>query len=230
MNLVRSALFALAFYPWTAICVLLSFPASLLGTRPLRTCSHVWCRGHRVLARYLLGIRTRQEGAAPEGSVLAAVKHQSMYETLEIFLMLKEPAVVLKRELIDIPFWGWVVNRYGVIPIDRSGGAAALRRMMRAAEQAIGEGRPIVIFPEGTRVPPGETPPLQAGFAGLYRALKLPVVPVAVNSGRLSPRNAFVKKPGVVTMRFMPEVPPGLSRREVEAAVHEAINVLEPSV
>ena len=228
MNLVRSAAFALVFYAWTVVAVLLSFPISLLGTAAIRAWAHGWARGHRWAARLLLGIRTSVEGSPPRGPVLVAIKHQSMYETLEIMLLLKEPAVVLKRELADIPLWGWVVRRYGVIPIDRSGGAATLRRMMRAAEAAIGEGRPIVIFPEGTRVPPGETPPLQSGFAGLYRALKLPVVPVAVNSGRLSPRNSFIKKPGVVTMRFAPSLPPGLPRRDIEAAVHGAINALEP--
>ena len=114
-------------------------------------------------------MRTRVEGTPPRGACLVACKHQSMFETLEMILLLDEPATVLKRELADIPLWGWVTRRYGVIPVDRKGGAAALRRMMRAAEAAIAEGRPIVIFPEGTRVPPGETPPLQSGFAGLYR-------------------------------------------------------------
>ena len=146
--------------------------------------------------RHLLGISSRIEGDAAQGAALVPVKHQSMYETMEIVLMLDQPALVLKRELVDLPLWGWVVRRYGNIPIDRAGGAAALRRMMRAAEAAIAEGRPIIIFPEGTRVPPGETPPLKSGFAGLYRALKLPVVPVAVDSGRLAPRKAFVKRPG----------------------------------
>jgi 1-acyl-sn-glycerol-3-phosphate acyltransferase len=117
--------------------------------------------------------------------VLVACKHQSMLETFEIMLMLNQPAVVLKRELAVLPLWGWVVQRYGAIPINRAGGASALRSMMRAAEVAIAEDRPIVIFPEGTRVAPGEQPPLQSGFAGLYRMLKLPVVPVAVDSGRL---------------------------------------------
>ena len=98
---------------------------------------------------------------------------------------------------------------------------------MRAGQAAIAEGRPIVIFPEGTRVPPGVRPPLQPGFAGLYRALKLPVVPVAVDSGRLWPRHRFVKTPGIVTMRFAPPIPPGLPRAEVEAAVHKAINALD---
>ena len=229
MNILRSALFALAFYSWTAVMVLLSFPASLFGTKAVRACAHGWARGHRVLAAGLLGIRTRIEGRRPEGAVLVAIKHQSMYETLEFMLLLKEPAVVLKRELLDIPFWGWVVRRYGAIPVDRSGGAAALRTMMRAAEAAIAEGRPIVIFPEGTRVPTGERPPLQPGFAGLYRMLKLPVVPVALNSGRLWPRRRFVKRPGIVTIRFGEPIPPGRPRAEIEATVHEAINALEPA-
>jgi 1-acyl-sn-glycerol-3-phosphate acyltransferase len=151
-----------------------------------------------------------------------------MFETMEMVLLLKEPAVVLKRELADIPLWGWVVRRYGVIPVDRSGGAAALRRMMRAAEAAVAEGRPILIFPEDTRAAAGTAPPLQPGFAGLYRALGLPIVPVAVNSGRLWPPRRFVKRPGLVTFRFGETVAPGLKRGEVEARVRDAINALEP--
>ncbi|HVQ07267.1 MAG TPA: lysophospholipid acyltransferase family protein [Allosphingosinicella sp.] len=227
MAALRSLLFVLVFYGGTVPAVLLSFPISLFGTRALRRWAYVWVRFHRWCARVLLGIRTRVEGTPPAGACLVPVKHQSMFETFEIILMLDQPAMVLKRELIDIPLWGWVVNRYGVIPIDRKGGAAALRRMMRAAEAAIAEGRPIVIFPEGTRVKPGERPPVKSGFAGLYRALKLPVVPVAVNSGRLWPRGRFVKRAGIVTMRFMAPIPPGLPRAEIETAVNEAINDLE---
>jgi 1-acyl-sn-glycerol-3-phosphate acyltransferase len=226
MAAVRSFLFALIFYGGTVPFVLLSFPISLLGTKAVRWWAHLWARFHRLCARYLLGVRTRIEGTPPRGACLVASKHQSMFETLEMILMLDEPATVLKRELADIPLFGWVTRRYGVIPIDRKGGATALRRMMRAAEVAIAEGRPIVIFPEGTRVAPGETPPLQAGFAGLYRALKLPVVPVALDSGRLWPRGRFVKRPGIVTMRFQDEIEPGLPRAEIEARVHAAINVL----
>jgi 1-acyl-sn-glycerol-3-phosphate acyltransferase len=229
MAFVRSLAFALIFYAWTAVAVLVSFPMSLFGTKAVRACAHGWVRVHRWLAVALLGIRTRVEGVPPRGAALVALKHQSMYETLEIMLMLDEPAVVLKRELADIPFWGWVVRRYGAIPVDRGGGAAALRIMMRAAEGAIAEGRPIVIFPEGTRVPPGAQPPLQPGFAGLYRALKLPVVPVALDSGRLWPRHRFVKRPGIITMRFGEPIPPGLPRAEIEAVVHAAINALEPA-
>ena len=228
MAVFRSILFALFFYGGTVPAVLLSFPISLLGTRAIRWWAHQWARYHRLCARFLLGVRTRVEGTPPRGACLVACKHQSMFETLEIIPMLDEPATVLKRELADIPLWGWVTRRYGAIPVDREGGATALRRMMRAAESAIAAGRPIVIFPEGTRVPPGETPPLQPGFAGLYRVLKLPVVPVAVDSGRLWPRGRFVKHAGVVTMRFLDPIEPGLPRPEIEARVHAAINVLEP--
>jgi 1-acyl-sn-glycerol-3-phosphate acyltransferase len=224
----RSLLFALIFYGGTVPAVLLSFPISLLGTKAIRWWAHMWVRYHGFCARFLLGVRSRVEGVPPKGACLVASKHQSMFETLEIILLLDEPAMVLKRELSRIPLWGWVTRRYGVIPIERTGGAAALRRMMRAAEAAIAEGRPIVIFPEGTRVPPGEKPPLRSGFAGLYRALKLPVVPVAEDSGRLWPRGKLVKQPGIVTIRFLEPIEPGLPRAEVEARVHAAINVLEP--
>ena len=229
MAFLRSFLFAMIFYLGTVIAVLLALPISLLGTGAIRGWSHAWARFHRLCARYILGIRSRVEGTPPTGSVLVPVKHQSMYETMEIVLMLDQPVMVLKRELADIPLWGWVVRRYGAIPVDRMAGAAALRRMMRAGEDAIAQGRSIIIYPEGTRVPPGETPPLQPGFAGLYRALKLPVVPVAVDSGRLAPRNSFVKRPGIVTFRFGEAIPAGLKREEIEMRVHQAINALESS-
>jgi 1-acyl-sn-glycerol-3-phosphate acyltransferase len=226
---LRSLAFAAAFYGWTVFAVLLSFPISLLGTQTLRGWVRLWVGAHRWLARHILGIVSRIEGDPPRGALLVAVKHQSMYETLEMVLMLDQPAIVLKRELFRIPLWGWVVRRYGVIPVDRSAGAQALRMMMRAGEAAKAEGRPILIFPEGTRVPVGETPPLQPGFAGLYRALGLPVVPVAMDSGRLSPRNSFVKRSGIVTFRFGETIPPGLKRAEIEQRVHTAINALETS-
>src|SRR3546814_16989839 len=102
-----------------------------------------------------------------------------MFETIEMLLLLDRPALVMKRELADIPGWGWVARRYGIIPVARKGGAAALRRMLRAAQVAIAEGRQTMIFPEGTRVPPGERPHLQPGSAGLYRHRGLPGVPGA---------------------------------------------------
>jgi 1-acyl-sn-glycerol-3-phosphate acyltransferase len=227
MSLVRSLLFTVLFYSGTVLAVLLALPAAALGERPLIALTHGWARWHRLCARLLLGIRSEVKGRPPSGASIVAAKHQSMYETLEMLLLLDRPAVVLKRELADLPGWGFVARRYGVIPVDRDGGAAALRRMLKAAKQAAAEGRPIVIFPEGTRVRPGERPPLQPGFAGLYAALKLPVTPVALDSGRLWPRRGFVKRSGVVTFHFEEPVPPALPRPEIEARVHAAINSLD---
>jgi 1-acyl-sn-glycerol-3-phosphate acyltransferase len=227
MAFLRSLAFALIFYPGTLLCVLAAFPANLFGARYLRGVTHIWVGFHRWCARVLLGIATRVEGVPPKGAVLVAAKHQSMYETMELVLLLHEPAIIMKRQLSDVPLWGWVARSYGIIPVDREGGATALRRMTRAAEGAIAEGRPIVIFAEGRRVSVGEAPPLQPGFAGLYRALKLPVVPLALDSGRLWPRRTFVKRPGTVTFRFGETIPPGLKRDEIEALVHAAINALE---
>ncbi len=227
MAFLRSLLFALVFYPGSVVAVLVAFPVALAGPAALRRHAVGWTRFHSWCARNLLGIRSRIEGPVPEGCVLIAAKHQSMYETLELLRILHEPAVVLKRELADMPGWGAIARRYGAIPVDRTGSAAALRRMLVAGRAAIAEGRSILIFPEGTRVPPGQQPPLRAGFAGLYKSLSLPVAAVAIDSGRLYPRHGFVRHAGIVTFRFADLLPPGLPRAEIEAAVHQRINALD---
>jgi 1-acyl-sn-glycerol-3-phosphate acyltransferase len=225
--MVRSLLFVLFFYPATAIAVLVAMPTALISRRALIVLGRLWTRYFSWCVAVLLGIRSRVEGHIPRDPVLVAAKHQSMFETLELVVLLGAPAAIVKQELGQIPLWGWAARRYGVIPVDRAGGAAALRRMVREAQVEVAEGRLLVIYPEGTRVRPGEQPPLQPGFAGLYRALGLPVVPVAVDTGRLWRRGSFAKQPGVATFRFGDPIPPGLGRDEIEARVHAAINVLE---
>ena len=227
MAALRSLLFALVFYPGSVVYVLSAFPAMLLGQRGVTAVADGWALFHRWCCTWILGIWTRIEGEVPPGPVLIAAKHQSMYETVDMVVVLDTPAVVLKKELADIPGWGRVAQVYGMIPVDREGGGAALRRMLRAAGEAKRQGRPILIFPEGTRVPVGEQPPLQPGFAGLYRALGLPVVAVAIDSGKLTPKGSFIKRPGTITMRFGPLIPPGLPREEIEARVHQQMNALE---
>ena len=224
----RTAAFALVFYAGSALFVLTVPLSALAGQRALARHVRGWALFHRWAARTLLGIATRVEGTPLAEPALYAAKHQSMFETTELALLLHGPAVVLKRELARIPLWGWAARRYGSIVVDREASAGALRGMMREAEAARASGRSVVIFPEGTRVAPGEQPPLKPGFAGLYRALAMPTVPVAVDSGRLLPRRG-VKRPGVITFRFGEPIAPGLPRREVEAKVHAAINVLERS-
>jgi 1-acyl-sn-glycerol-3-phosphate acyltransferase len=226
MPALRSLLFVAAFYSATVLWVLAGIVASLFGRRPTLAVVLSWVEVHHWLARHVLGIRTRIEGAIPSGPHLIAVKHQSMFETLEMVRLSKPPVIVMKRELADIPLFGFMTRRYGAIPVERTAGAKALRSMVAAGKDAVEADRPVLIFPEGTRVRPGDTPPLRPGFAGLYRALGLPVVPVAMDSGRLWGRG-LVKRSGIVTFRIGEIIPAGLKRDEIEARVHTAINAFE---
>lgn len=223
----RAAAFKTCFYAGSVLLVLATPITAALGHKALLANVHLWCRFHRLCARVLLGVRSRFEGAPPRGIWLYAAKHHAMYETLELALVLGDPVIVVKRELARIPLWGWALRRYGAIVVDRDASATALRAMMAQARAAHAAGRAVLIFPEGTRVAEGARPPLRSGFAGLYRAFGAPVVPVAINSGGPFPRKGPARA-GVVTFRFGAPIPPGLDRREIDARVHEAINVLEP--
>ncbi len=226
MALLRSLLYAAIFYAATALWVIVGAPASLLGRRATLAIVLSWVEMHHWLTRHVLGIRVRVEGEMPQGPVLMAVKHQSMFETLEMVRLAHLPIIVMKKELRDIPLFGFLTWRYGVIPVERSAGAKALRTLVEEGRQGVASGRPVIIYPEGTRVPVGETPELKSGFAALYRTLGLPVVPVAVDSGRLWGRG-LVHRSGTVTFRVGETVRAGLPRSEVEARVHSAINAFE---
>lgn len=225
MILLRNIIFSLVFYTLSVPVVLAVPVAGLFGRKTLRVYADGWAGLMRWTSRLFLGIDARIEGNIPPGPILFAAKHESLYETVELTRMLNSPSTVMKRELADIPVWGWAAKRYGAIIVDRTANAAALRSMMNDARAAKAEGRSVLIFPEGTRVPPGEAPELRAGFAGLYRILGMTVVPVAVKSGHVWPRKGL-KRPGTVTLHFGEPIPPGLPRDEIEARVHAAINAL----
>jgi len=226
LTALRSLAFMLIFYPGSLLFVLAAMASNLVAPRSIPRVATAWSRFHRRCAYWLLGQKVRVEGRLENGPYLYIVKHESMFETIDLLCLLDRPAIAAKRELLDIPLWGGIARRYGLIPIERTAGASALRALRAAARAATGEGRAVCLFPEGTRVPHGESPPLRAGFAGLYALLGLPVVPVAVDSGRVSPRGKFMKRAGTITYRVGEIVPPGLDRREAEAMVHAAINAL----
>ena len=165
------------------------------------------------------------------GPAILAAKHQSAWDTIVFYRVLDaDPVYVLKRELTWIPILGWYLRRVGMVAVDRKGGAAALRRMTATAHAALAEGRRIVIFPEGTRTAPGARRPYHPGVAALYAATDVPVVPVALDSGRYWPRRGFLKRPGTITLRILPPLPPGLARKafvaELEHRIEEACAAL----
>jgi 1-acyl-sn-glycerol-3-phosphate acyltransferase len=225
---VRSTLFALFFYPLTLPLVLLSIAVTPLGWPAVAAVATIWSRMHRFLAHWLLGQKVVIEGTMPDEPQLIICKHESMFETIDALCLLDRPVIAAKRELIDIPLWGRVARAYGLMIVERAGGAATLRRIRMEARAAFAAGRPVLLYPEGTRVRHGARPKLQSGFAGLYVMLDCPVVPIAIDSGRVSPRNSFLKRAGTITYRIGAPIPPRLPRAEAERRVHAAINALNP--
>lgn len=227
MALLRSLAFCLVFYGGTVVYVLASILALPLGGRAFRKVPDAWSAFHRGCVHHILGIEVVIEGALPDGAFLCAIKHESFFEALDLPTLLPQPVVFAKEELFRIPLWGWAARSYGGVPVARGEGARALRFMLAEAKRLAASGRPLAIFPEGTRVHHGTMPPLRSGFAGLYKLLGLPVVPVAVNSG--AAYAGFVKRRGTITYRVGAEIPPGLPREEIESRVHAAINALNAS-
>lgn len=225
MIFIRSLLFNAAFYLWTSVMFLLSLPALLLPVGAVWGLGRVWVCGTVLLLRIFVGLTHEVRGLAHRlpGAALYAVKHQSAWDTLIFALLLDRPAIVLKQELLNLPLFGWYMRKCRMIPVDRKGRAAALRRMAADARDRASAGRPILIFPEGTRVAPGHRRPYQPGAAALYAALGLPVVPVALNSGLFWGRRSFHKLPGEIVVEFLPPIAPGLDRRIFMARLEDAI-------
>jgi 1-acyl-sn-glycerol-3-phosphate acyltransferase len=224
MTLLRSLAFYAVFYIGSVYFVIASVVAASFTPRRVRRFPDAWSRFHRACLRRLVGICVRETGTRPPGSVLYAIKHESFFEAIDLPSLFDHPVPFAKDELYRIPGWGRAARAYGSVAVHRQAGAKALRSMLSEARQFIRTGRPLAIFPEGTRVPHGTRPPLQAGFAGLYKVLGLPVVPVAVNSGPLYHR--WWKRPGTISVHFGEQIEPGLPREEIEARVHAAINAL----
>ncbi|MFZ1743549.1 MAG: lysophospholipid acyltransferase family protein [Pontixanthobacter sp.] len=222
--ILRNIAFYLTFYLISPLFILVAVSVMYFSVPALRRCVRRWCNFHRWCLRVFIGIEVQIEGEKTEGAVFYAIKHESFFEALDAPANFYWPAPFAKRELFRIPGWGWGARVYGCVPVDRDQGAKALRAMVSAARELAAQDRPLVIFPEGTRVLHGQRGKLQAGFAGLYKLIGIPVVPVAVNSGPLYQR--WLKRPGMITYRFGEIIPPGLPRAEIEARVSEAINAL----
>jgi 1-acyl-sn-glycerol-3-phosphate acyltransferase len=224
MNALRAAAFYAALVGWTVVMGIFGAPTLILPRATLARFSRLWAKGTIEILAATVGIRHRVIGEVPRGPIIVAARHQSAWETLALPTILDDPSIVLKRELTWIPIFGWYLARNRMVPIDRKGGGSALRRMVRAARAAVAHGRPILVFPEGTRTPSGVRRDYHPGVYALYRDLGLPVVPVALNSGLFWPRRSFAKTPGTVTVQFLPAIAPRLSRDEFMAELKDRID------
>jgi 1-acyl-sn-glycerol-3-phosphate acyltransferase len=218
---LRSALFLLWFFLITAILSLIFLPVLVLPRAATIWLARLWSHATLWGLKVFTGIGFEVRGVPPKGGVLVASKHMSMWDTLALDLALDAPAIVLKRELLRIPFYGWFLWKATAIPIDRTAGANALRKMARAARKVLAEHRPILIFPEGTRKKPGAAPDYKPGVAGLYGMLGVECVPVALNSGVYW--TGFLKRPGTIVLQFLEPIPPGLKRDAFMALLQERI-------
>jgi 1-acyl-sn-glycerol-3-phosphate acyltransferase len=223
--LLRSVLFALICYPISALISITAMVSACFGQETAVFMSRRWALWHRWCAKHLLGISWQIKGRLDGTQALYVFKHESMFEAIETLALFERPIVVMKQELLDLPVWGFASKVHGSIGVNRDAGASAMRAMIAAAKKAKATGRPIILFPEGTRVPHGDRPALKAGMAGLYKILNLPVIPVALDAGRVWTKG-FVKKPGRIRMKVSDPIPAGLPREQIEARVHQAINLL----
>jgi 1-acyl-sn-glycerol-3-phosphate acyltransferase len=232
MTFVRSTLFAGWFYLSLALSGLICLPATIATGGRSMAAGRMWARLTLFGLRWIVGARVRFTGLehAPKGAAVVAAKHQSNLETVLPFIMLPNPAFVLKAELLAAPVLGWYATAMGMIPIDREAHASALKKLLRASRPARDAGRQIVIFPEGTRQELGVAGEYKPGVAAIYRDLGVPCVPVALDTGRIWSAKGVKTRAGVATIEFLPPIPPGLSRedfmRELETRIEKRSNEL----
>lgn len=232
--LIRSLLFQAAFLLCTSVIAILTLPALALQWQGVvRPVSRFWAHAVNLLLRLCAGIDYRIEGREhlPPGPFILAAKHQSLWDTSVVLALFDNPCIVIKQELLRIPIYGWFTRVLGMVPVDRDGGGAALKKMLRACRDAAEQGRSLIIFPQGTRTLPGEVAPYQPGVVAIYRETKLPVVPVALNSGFFWPKHDWRRPPGLIRLQFLPVIPPGLKREafmaELESRIETANAKLE---
>ncbi len=227
MAVIRSFFFNGLFFSWTALAVLVMAIFLPFPRRAMATVVDIWARVLNIGLKALVGLsfEVRGQDNIVDGSAVYAAKHQSAWDTYVYFLILKDPCYVLKKELLSIPVWGWCATKYGAVAVDRDGGGAALKKMLTDVTNRIERGLNVVIFPEGTRTPPGGRQAYHPGVAAIYGKCDVPIIPVALNSGLFWARRSFAKRPGVITVEFLPAMENGMRRRQFMDDLENTVEV-----
>jgi 1-acyl-sn-glycerol-3-phosphate acyltransferase len=210
--LLRSIAFNVAFYLNTAFWLVVALPTFLMPFWGIVEIARLWGKTNLVLLRVICGMKVEIRGREkiPRGPLLVASKHQSAWETFTLVTLFPNPVFILKRELQWIPLFGWFTIKGRMVPVDRGGGAAALRAMTARARHEIMQSRQLIIFPEGTRRAAGAEPRYKYGVAHVYKGAGVPCLPIALNSGLFWPRRTFLRFPGTVIVEILDPIPPGL--------------------
>lgn len=226
MIVLRSLVFNVFYFTTTLMIVIPGVFVCALAPHRVLGMVIFWGRLQIAAVRIICGIHLKVSGEEylpRDGAALIASRHESAFDTMVWLTLVPRACYVMKIELLRIPLFGSMIRPSGMIPIDRDGGAAAMRALMREGMRAARDGRQIVIFPEGTRGEPGQLLTLQPGVAALAASTRLPVIPVVTDSGRLWGRRAFHKYPGTIHIRLLPPLPAGLGRAALMTRLESAL-------
>lgn len=216
--MIRAIFLTIVLYPSLVLWMLVALPILAMPRQMMTGLARAWSRYFLLLCRVIAGIRIDIRGVEnlPQGPYLVASKHQSIWETFALLHLFPDPCFILKQELSFIPLFGWYIQKMRNVPIDRKGGSRTLTKLIRVAHAEIRRdaGRQIVLFPEGTRRPPGAEPAYRFGIAALYSGLDVPCVPIGLNSGVYWPRRSLKLKRGTIVIDILPAIQPGLPRDE----------------
>lgn len=217
MLFIRSLIFNLFLYAFTAVSSIIVMAVAVISPRQMPSFARWWSRAWLRVYELVCGVSYEVCGQehVPSGGCIIAMKHQSTWDTFALFAVFRAPVFVFKRELAYIPFFGWALIRLGFIPVKRGAGKAAVESIIKGAAAALKLGKQVVIFPEGTRSVIGQAPHYKSGVSHLYSALNVACLPVALNSGVLWPRRKFLRPPGIIKVEILAPVKPGLERKEM---------------
>lgn len=229
MIFLRTLLFNILFFSYTFLCCVFFLPSFLFPRSVILFVTHFWLAGVSILEKFILGLTYEIRGKQylpREGSYIVAAKHQSTYETFKLHALFGDPTIILKKELVNIPIFGTFLKKIDVIPIDRKNKEEAIIAIIDGAKRMQKHNRPIIIFPQGTRVAVDldtSKKPYKSGIAKMYSQIDLPIIPMALNTGLFWSKHKFLKRPGKVVFEFLAPIEPGLPEKKVMKALEDRI-------
>lgn len=220
---MRSVLFVVLMYLWMAVLGIIGAPFAATSRDKAYWFIKLYCRNIVWLLRVLCRIKIEVRGDVPSGDVIIASKHQSFLDVILHMMLVPRAGFIMKKELTYAPILGFYASRIGVAPVRRGDKAKAMKKMIEDVEAGGDQPKQLVIYPQGTRVPPGTHKPYKIGAGVLYEKFNKPCIPVATNAGVLWPKRGLYRKPGTVVMHYMDPMPAGLKIKEFMRSLEKTV-------